>query len=119
MNLKTFVKESLLQIDWALDELSHEITDYNYKYWKNSASNNSIDFEVQVYAEKWTETKGWLWINVAWIMNVWSKWETTKSQHDLSTIKFSVVRERTNEKQKKDRDERKKTFPTKAIKAKY
>jgi hypothetical protein len=32
MNLKTFVKEALIEIDSALEETSKEFTKYTYKY---------------------------------------------------------------------------------------
>ena len=105
MDLKTFVKEALIQIDWALKETSERFTQYNYKYWKNAWWNPTIDFEVQVYASEWTWIEGGTWINVMWL-NLWAKWESTSNNYEQSKISFSVVRENTPQQDKIEREER-------------
>ncbi len=110
LDLKTFVKETLLQIDWALLEASWEFQTHNYKFWKNASWNTSIDFEVQVYASEWTGTNGWLWISVAWF-KVWADGKSENSNSQLSKISFSIVRENTSEQNKKEMQEFSNSFP--------
>lgn len=92
MELKDFVSKVLTELDEALLDTSKKFKTYNYKYWRNSSWNPTIDFEVQVYASDWKATEWWLWINVAWF-KVWAGWESTKSNSELSKISFSIVRE--------------------------
>lgn len=107
MDLKTFIKESLTQIDEALNETSKKFEKYNYKFWKNSWWNKTIDFDIQVYASEWTDTNWQIWINVAWI-KVWANWESTKTNYELSKISFSIIRENTLEQELIEITERKK-----------
>lgn len=111
MDLKTFVKNTLLELDKALSEASKEFPTHNYKFGKNASWNNSIDFEVQIYASEstWTWWNIDAWINVAWIkLWVWTKWETNKDSHELSKISFSIIRENSWEQELKEYEERKK-----------
>ena len=105
MDLKTFVKEALIQIDGALKETSETFTQYDYKYWKNIGWNPTIDFEIQVYAAEWTWTEWWIWINVAWI-NLWAKWKSDNTNYEQSKISFSVIRENTPRQDKIEQVER-------------
>lgn len=114
MDLKTFVKESLIQIDEALAETSERFTQYSYKYWRNNWGNLTIDFEVQVYASEWTWTTWWAWISVAW-WKLWMNWESKNSNYEQSKISFSVVRENTPEQDKTEMDQKNKVFPTRVI----
>ena len=110
MDLKTFVREALLQIDSALEETSKEFTKYSYKYWKNAWWNPTIDFEVQVYASEWAWSEWEAWINVAFL-KAWSHWERHNESHELSKISFSVVRENTSQQDAIEREERMKNLP--------
>lgn len=110
MDLKTFIRESLIQIDEALTETSEKFTQYNYKYWRNTWGNPTIDFEIQVYASEWTWTAWWAWISVAW-WKLWVNWESNNSNYEQSKICFSIVRENTPEQNKIEREESKKHAP--------
>ena len=103
MDLKTFVKEALSQIDSALEETTQESKKYTYSYWKNISWNATIDFEVQVYASDSWWASWWLGINVAWI-NIWTKWEIISKNHEQSTIKFNVLRQNTPEQEITERN---------------
>jgi hypothetical protein len=105
MDLKTFVSWVLTEIDEWLKEASKKYNEYNFNYWSNSSWNPTIDFEVQVYAWDWTWTNGGIWINVAGI-KLWTEWESSKSNYELSKISFSIVRENTPEQMKKEKEER-------------
>ncbi|OIO76506.1 hypothetical protein AUJ87_02700 [Candidatus Gracilibacteria bacterium CG1_02_38_174] len=105
MDLKTFVKETLIEIDTALKEASINFEDkYTYKYGKNASGNNSIDFEVQVYASEGTGTDGGIGINVAGI-NLGTKGRSDNNNYEQSKISFSVVRENTLRQNMKEIDE--------------
>lgn len=103
MDLKQFVKTALIQIDEALEETTKNSTKHFYTYWKNISWNETIDFEVQVYASDEWWVSGGLWINVAWI-NIWTKWEIANKNHEQSTIKFNVLRKNTPEQEVIERD---------------
>lgn len=105
MDLKTFVRESLIQIDEALSETSGKFTQYKYKYWRNTWGNPTIDFEVQVYASEWTGTAWWAWISVAW-WKLWVNWESNNSNYEQSKISFSIVRENTPEQENEEHEEK-------------
>lgn len=107
MDLKTFIKEALTQIDGAIEETSAVFDKYNYKYWKNTWWNQTIDFDIQVYASDWTGTNWWIWIDVAGF-KIWTNWESIKSNYELSKISFSIIRENTLEQEQKEQIEKNK-----------
>lgn len=92
MELKEFIKNSLIQIDKALDEASAEFDWYNYKYWPNSTWSKSIDFNIQVYVSDTATTNWETGINVAWL-KLGASWESNNTNYNLSKLNFSVIRE--------------------------
>ena len=86
MELKEFVKNVLIELNWALSEVQQE-SEYTYIYWDREWKHINFDINIQVEESKTFEA--WAKLKVMWIW-LWTEGSANDRVNNSHRIQFSL-----------------------------
>lgn len=86
MELKEFVKNVLIELNWALDEVKEE-TWYTYLYGNKNWDH--INFDINIQVEEWKTLEAGAKLKVLWVW-LWTEWTNTDKINNSHRVSFSL-----------------------------
>lgn len=87
MELKEFVKNVLVDLNQALEEVKGE-TWYTYDFWEKWEKH--INFEINIAVEEWKTLEAGAKLKVLW-MWLWTDWKSSDKINNSHKISFSLT----------------------------